>query len=71
MSRISVNGGVTTPAPDQTDVVTRAPVGILKDIVIERTGANAVANGHLLQYNADATPEPQWENSNVIDGGTY
>ena len=35
MSRISVNGGVTTTAPDQTDVVTRAPVGILKDIVID------------------------------------
>ena len=65
MSRISVNGGITSPAPDQTDVVTRAPVGILKDIIIQKTGANAVANGHMLQYNADATPEAQWENSNV------
>jgi len=71
MSKIQLNGNISLSAPDQTDVVTRAPVGILKDIVIERTGANAVANGHLLQYNADATPEAQWENSNVIDGGTY
>ncbi len=71
MSKIKFSGGITMPAPDQTDVVTRAPVGILKDIVIDRTGANAVANGHMLQYNADATPEAQWENSNVIDGGSY
>lgn len=71
MSIIRTDANMTAPIPDQTDVVTRAPVGILKDIVIERTGANAVANGHLLQYNADATPEAQWENSNVIDGGTY
>lgn len=71
MSIIRTDGNMTAPIPDQSDVVTRAPVGILKDIVIERTGANAVANGHLLQYNADATPEPIWENSNEIDGGTY
>ena len=71
MSKIRLDGSSMVMLPTKEDVVTQAPVGILKDIVIERTGANAVANGHLLQYNADATPEAQWENSNVIDGGTY
>ena len=71
MSKIRLDGGSMVMLPTKEDVVTQAPIGILKDIVIESTGANAVANGHLLQYNADATPESQWENSNVIDGGTY
>jgi hypothetical protein len=122
MSKIRLDGSSMVMLPTAQDVVTQAPVGILKDIVIEKTGANAVANGHLLQYNADSletvttpfivsteytilvpgttdftligaadsvigtvftatgigagdgtatTPEAQWQNSNVIDGGTY
>jgi hypothetical protein len=68
MSKIRLDGSSMVMLPTKEDVVTQAPVGILKDIQID---ANTIANGHLLQYNADATPEAVWENSNVIDGGTY
>lgn len=68
MSKIRF-GGDSPPAslPTKEDVVTQAPVGMLKDVTIDQ---NTVATGHLLQYNAATTP-PVWQNSNVIDGGTY
>jgi hypothetical protein len=69
MSKIRFDGAETpVMLPTKEDVVTQAPVGILKDIIIDQA---TVATGHLLQYNAAATPDPVWENSNVIDGGTY
>jgi hypothetical protein len=68
MSKIRLDGGSMVMLPTKEDVVTQAPVGILKDIIIDQ---NTVTTGHLLQYNAAADPDPVWENSNVIDGGSY
>jgi len=68
MSKIRLDGSSIVMLPTKEDVVSQAPVGILKDIVVDQT---TIATGHLLQYNASATPDPVWENSNVIDGGTY
>ena len=119
MSKIRFDGiGNPVMLPTKEDVVTQAPVGILKDIIINQ---NTVAPGHLLQYTltgpiviagafvtartyiivstgttnftligaADSnvgttftatgvglgtgtasTPDPVWQNSNIIDGGT-
>lgn len=68
MSKIRIDGGSASALPTKEDVVTQAPVGILKDIIIDQ---NTVGTGHLLQYNGAASPDPVWENSNVIDGGSY
>ncbi len=51
MSKIRLDGSSMVMLPTAQDVVTQAPVGILKDIVVDQA---TVANGHLLQYNADS-----------------
>lgn len=71
MGKMSFAGGGVSATPSKEDIVKLALIGEMKDVTIETTGSNTVENGHILQYNADATPSARWENSNVIDGGTY
>jgi hypothetical protein len=68
MSKIRFDGGLTpVMLPTKEDVVTQAPIGILKDIQIN---AATLQSGDILQYDGTTTP-PEWRNSNIIDGGTY
>ena len=68
MGKMSFTGGGVSATPSKNDIVKLAEIGLMKDVSVD---TNTVDNGHILQYNADATPSARWENSNVIDGGTY
>ena len=64
MSKIKFNGSnAVVELPTAQDVVTQANVGVLKNVVI-----TSVQDQDLLAYNST---DGEWQNSVIIDGGTY